>query len=556
MKRGSRTDSLTRRGIPRIIPSFHRKRIAARDPTYIQMYMSLFSVSKLIPLAPRVSKKTFESITTPVADIDSVISLVSDIKGVINLLIRRYMPWIRTIPLNQGLRFVPTWKSLPTGPWLRRFAGRDGTRIEPSCFTALPYELANFASVLQFVHSRGEQFSQGVLWPSYTRYALDSSGRFFANSGNVFLTEQSLEWFERRIGPLLPTTSDLRIPMCIGRLAAACTGDGKRRLFAIGNYINQRLLYPVHQWCAAVLRRLPTDGTFDQTAPLDRLAGVTGCVYSIDQKSATDRWPLLIMFELMQVLFDRSFASSVVNSTLGRNFFDVTFLKKKRSVAFVAGQPLGYYSSWPLFALSHHLIVWFSAELIRPGVKFDRYAILGDDLVIADELVAKMYMHTLDRMCVGISHSKSLRSESGACEFAKRFRLNRCTVDVSPVSIKKITTAINPIGWYNFMLTLNRPIRFSTMLRIGGYGFKAASRPINSRRHGKRVKRLIALQLYGKLPIYIWLTLVLGYVPRPEVIGAVIQRLREHLAPQDPVRPPAGHYPYPGIKTTLGSRVT
>ncbi|KAH0446862.1 hypothetical protein IEQ34_024307 [Dendrobium chrysotoxum] len=55
-------------------------------------------------------------------------------------------------------------------------------------------------------------------------------------------------------------------------------------------------------------------------------------------------------------LFDRSFASSVVNSTLACKIFEVPFCQT--SVSFVAGQPLGYLSSWPLFALSHH---WWAA---------------------------------------------------------------------------------------------------------------------------------------------------------------------------------------------------
>ena len=51
------------------------------------------------------------------------------------------------------------------------------------------------------------------------------------------------------------------------------------RVFAIGNYVNQRLLWPVHDWLAKVLQRLPVDGTFDQLKPLDRLVGnqVTYC---------------------------------------------------------------------------------------------------------------------------------------------------------------------------------------------------------------------------------------------------------------------------------------
>lgn len=37
-----------------------------------------------------------------------------------------------------------------------------------------------------------------------------------------------------------------------------------------------------------VLRLLPMDGTFNQTAPLDRLVGAKH-IYSVDLKSATDR---------------------------------------------------------------------------------------------------------------------------------------------------------------------------------------------------------------------------------------------------------------------------
>lgn len=94
-------------------------------------------------------------------------------------------------------------------------------------------------------------------------------------------------------------------------------------------------------------------------------------ISSFDLTAATDRWPLILLFELMQYFFDRSFASSVVNSTLATNIFEVPFVRKQNSfLSFVAGQPLGYYGSWALFALSHHFIVWLSAEKVYPGKKF------------------------------------------------------------------------------------------------------------------------------------------------------------------------------------------
>lgn len=56
------------------------------------------------------------------------------------------------------------------------------------------------------------------------------------------------------------------------------------------------------------------------------------------------------------------------------------------------GQLLGFYGSWPVFTLTHHMLVWYAAWRIRPGVKFLDYALLGDDNVIADPVVAKSYL--------------------------------------------------------------------------------------------------------------------------------------------------------------------
>lgn len=132
----------------------------------------------------------------------------------------------------------------------------------------------------------------------------------------------------------------------------------------------------------------------------------------------------------MCFLFDRSFASSVVNSALATNLFEVPFVKRHSTVSFVAGQPLGYYyASWPLFALSHHILVlvWWCAELVYPGRRFRDYAILRDDVVIVDESVAKVYSAALGDLGVTKSYSKSLISHSGSAEFAKRFRFRPAT---------------------------------------------------------------------------------------------------------------------------------
>jgi hypothetical protein len=91
---------------------------------------------------------------------------------------------------------------------------------------------------------------------------------------------------------------------------------------------------------------------------------------------------------LLEVLFGKEIGHAVAVA-LCFNRFDVSFTKDARDVAFLAGQPLGFLSSWPLFGLCHHLVVWHAAEQCYPGRKFKRYALLGDDLVLADDRVAK-----------------------------------------------------------------------------------------------------------------------------------------------------------------------
>lgn len=117
------------------------------------------------------------------------------------------------------------------------------------------------------------------LWAPRTRYAFDVNNKMF--------TSDDLDWFENRIGRFLPSPDSLGIPPITGRLGCSLEGAGKRcEAFAIGNYMNQELLRPIHKWLAAVLRRLPQDGTFNQTGPLKGLVGSLEC-FSYDLTAAT-----------------------------------------------------------------------------------------------------------------------------------------------------------------------------------------------------------------------------------------------------------------------------
>jgi len=78
---------------------------------------------------------------------------------------------------------------------------------------------------------------------------------------------------------------------------------------------------------------------------------------------------------------------------------------------------MGAYSSWAMLALTHHIIVRVSA--LRCGISnFSDYAILGDDIVIRNNAVAKEYVLVLKYLGLSINMSKSVISSDFA-EFAK-----------------------------------------------------------------------------------------------------------------------------------------
>lgn len=98
------------------------------------------------------------------------------------------------------------------------------------------------------------------------------------------------------------------------------------------------------------------------------------------------------------------------------------------------------------------MLVWWAAWRVRPGVRFWDYALalLGDDIVIADPEVAESYKQVMAEAEVTISIEKSLVSDKGALEFAKRFLTEGGTVDLSPVSCRMLRTLVSSISAYQF----------------------------------------------------------------------------------------------------------
>jgi hypothetical protein len=74
-----------------------------------------------------------------------------------------------------------------------------------------------------------------------------------------------------------------------------------------------------------------------------------------------------------------------------------------------------------MLAMTHHAIVAFVAK--RAGYSdFQDYAVLGDDIIIANSKVALAYLHFLKEIGVEVGLAKSIISKRRlVLEFAKKF---------------------------------------------------------------------------------------------------------------------------------------
>jgi len=224
------------------------------------------------------------------------------------------------------------------------------------------------------------------------------------------------------------------VKLCIAKLCVVYDQAGKARIVGITNWWIQIILEPLHAAILSQLRKIPMDGTFDQISPVKLLVDSVPSgqrFYSFDLSSATDRLPIDIQRDILNILVP--YLGTAWSDLLGSLSWQWTSLNKKvptREYRYSVGQPMGAYSSWAMLALSHHIIVQV-ASLNCGKSSFKAYAVLGDDIVIADDDVAHEYLKLMKMLGLEINLSKSLISKD-FCEFAKRW-IGPSGLDLSPL---------------------------------------------------------------------------------------------------------------------------
>lgn len=517
--------SRTNRGIPRFIPAVHRIHIRSGNLFYIRLWLSLISIYRVLDF---IGKLNLSTIITPSKanynPSEVVLAVQSFNRGKlfdININILKSF-WIGS--------------SSPTSTKTYRRL-EDGPDIQGTYSTAFPALLVNLIAM----------FNNESVMKHYLAYAesFNIKGpiidmiKYLLSLHTMDLTKMNLEhllpdhiWLE-----FTRVKVNYKDYSTIGKLAFKIEPAGKIRVFAMADAWTQWLLKPLHNTLFSFLRTLKTDATFDQTKVVNSFnQRITSLgirkVYSFDLTAATDRIPVSIQALILSTLFNKpglgeSWAGLLVDRwysvpfpqwqpmILSRMLTDefretykdyikiseVKWAGKSvpvlAAVRYATGQPMGALSSWAMLAVTHHVMVRIAS--LRAGYSnFDLYLVLGDDLVIADEKVAKQYLILAKEWDIGINLSKSVLSRNGSFEFAKRFFYKGN--DVSGLSFKEMSVAYWDLRALFQMLNrvkTFRDIRISEVLNFLGHGYKAVSRlNANLSRMGNGMRNTLLLASY------------------------------------------------------------
>jgi uncharacterized short protein YbdD (DUF466 family) len=289
------------------------------------------------------------------------------------------------------------------------------------------------------------------------------------------------------LGPLTLTPTKGKT---LRRLSVKKDIESKSRVFGILDYWSQTSLKRLHDELLTLLKTFKTDCTFDQGSRLGRIVPRSH-FHSIDLSNATDRFPISLQVKVLTELIGETKAQA-----WAQIMTKLPFDHKGSPVAYARGQPMGAYSSWPMFALTHHLVVQYAASLVGK-TNYSNYMLLGDDIVLGDDDVSTQYLDVLRQLDVPTSKAKTHVSLD-TYEFAKRW-VHRGE-EVTGLSLQGIFDYSGPSSGLSFLDTLERVWSYSTQTLsrsdIASLINSVFPRPFKQRAHNVR---LAASRIYDTL---------------------------------------------------------
>lgn len=238
---------------------------------------------------------------------------------------------------------------------------------------------------------------------------------------------------------LIGTLSDhLDIPQrmecvkSVGKISFIQEPGYKLRAVANPNAVWQAALEPLKKLILSDLKsNFPTDCTHNQLAGVNAILGWLKqgkTCYSVDLSDATNMMPRLLQMAALR----KRFCIDPINpegpdKKIHQLIYAFEFASQSpwyyqdqdgsyKTASFSRGQPLGLGPSFASFALAHNLIL--EGLCRKVGVKpIDTFRVLGDDVVICNADVNRLYRASLRNYGCTVSESKTITSDRVA-EFA------------------------------------------------------------------------------------------------------------------------------------------
>lgn len=199
----------------------------------------------------------------------------------------------------------------------------------------------------------------------------------------------------------------------VGKVGITQEHGFKARFYFDPDLWIQYLLLPLKDSLMEILTRLPWDCTHQQSKAFStvqqHLREGRTC-HCFDLSDATNYFPFALQHLVLEKVMGNGPLVRLFSSICDHGFW-LCPDKKWRSLA--RGQAMGLGPSFPLFAMTHGFLI--ESLLGRKWSK--EFFVLGDDLIILDDLLATKYQKALEDLKIPYSANKTLRSNRMA-EFA------------------------------------------------------------------------------------------------------------------------------------------
>nr|UJQ92489.1 MAG: putative RNA-dependent RNA polymerase [Mitoviridae sp.] len=427
---------LTRRGLPLVIPSAWRRAIASGNHVVARLVLTVFGLYRVLEFRGKFSIKTIVT------------------------------PWGGSLPPRM-LEFIPIFLSMLRFEFPKRFRWRPSPILtrsptapgaDRSSGTPAQTSMRGFGNALLGIFG-------SPLEAAFADYAR--------------LVKLHSQWGSlRRIWELTYSHAGPAPNVPLGKLSLK-DEPGKVRVFALVDVITQWMLMPLHEMLFGILRGISQDATFDQDAGVMKVKEALSArepnrrfVFSFDLSAATDRLPIILQIALLNAMKEglgTAWAAILTN----RDYWlgDKRAVKEPTPIRYATGQPMGALSSWAMLALTHHLIVQYCSWILGNTTWFKDYMVLGDDIVIYDRAIANKYLEVMSTLGVDINLSKSLRSNIGTFEFAKRLVTVEGPIQGIPLALLQ-GARYNLSVLLEFLRGFNGTVRLATALQLLGFGYR------------------------------------------------------------------------------------